>query len=435
MIQRGRTTAGGAKGHGARMPAWWVGGHAGRALLLLVILASRASAQAGAGATAATAAPRNPIGAARDSAPAALPPIQFKVLFDVDYVSQEPQQQPPNVGFGMRRARLFAQVNGPAGVAFRLHFDPTSLTNGPQSAAPYRGVPLVEAYLDYTLPGHLVVRVGQQRVPFTLNSGTAGPSMPVPEYNQVVRYTVQRVSAFRDIGATISGRTGPLEYSAGIFNGAGINVVSDNDSTKDYAMRVSYALLPGVQLGVSGWTGHTGALFVRNAGAAPLKSFFDNADVHRSGIDLHVARGALDVAAEYGGERVENNAKALNPTPRGVELRRAGYNVTSSLRLGAFSPALRRWEVAGRYDRWDPDRSVDGDRVTEVVAGVSFYLFETTLPTDSRLGRSVSFVQRQSRLMAFWEFDRPETTGVAAPASALLKANTQRFHARWEVFY
>ena len=367
--------------------------------------------------------------------PAVLPPIQFKVLFDFDFVSQEPLAQPPNVGFGLRRARLFAQLNGPAGFSFRLHFDPTALANGPQSVAPYRGVPLTEAYLDYALPWHLYVRAGQQRVPSTLNGATAGPAMPVPEYNQLVRYTTQRVSAFRDIGVTINGRTGGLEYSAGIFNGAGINAVSDNDSTKDYAGRLSYAILPGVQIGASGWKGHTGALFVRAVGTPPIKSFFDNADFDRGDVDVHVALGALDVAAEYGSERLSYNAKAINPTPQAVELRRAGYNVTSSLRLGALSPALRRWEVAGRYDKWDPNRAVARDEVTEYVAGLNFYLQESTTPADSRLGRSVAFVQRQSRIMAFWEWDRPEAIGTAAPAGALLKNNTQRFHARWEVFY
>lgn len=411
------------------------GGIAGGAVVALLAIASgRGFAQAaGPGqkpAAAGTPAERTPA-----APPAALPPIQFKVLFDVDYVSQEPQAQPPQLGFGLRRARLFAQLNGPAGFSFRLHFDPTALANGPQSVAPYRGVPLVEAYMDYALPAKLVIRAGQQRVPFTLNATTGGPPMTVPEYDQLSRYTTQRVSAFRDIGVTINGVTGPLEYSAGVFNGAGINVVTDNDSTRDYAARLSYTLLPGVQLGGSAWAGHTGSLFVRNVGAPPLKSFYDNADFHRSNIDLHIGRGALDLAAEYGRERLEHNARALNPIPVPGHLDRGGYNVTGSLRLNALSPALRRWEVAGRYDKWDPNRARGGDRVTEYVAGLNFYLQQSNAPINPRLGRAVNFVQRQSRVMAFWEWDRPEQVGGSAPPGALLNRNTQRFHARWELFY
>ena len=385
-------------------------------------------------------APPSPPPPALVAPPAGLPLIQFKVLVNVDYVSQEPQAQPPQLGFGLRRARLFAQLNGPAGLGFRLHLDPTALANGPQAAAPYRDVPLVEAYLEYALPANTLIRVGQQRVPYTLNATTGAPAMPVPEFDQLSRYTIQRASAFRDIGVTVNGRAGALEYAAGVFNGAGINVITDNDSTKDYAGRLTYAVIPGVQVGGSAWKGHSGSLFVRNVGAPPLKAFHDNADFTRRDIDVHMGRGALDLAAEYGRERLEYNSRAVNPTPATTYLERDGYNLTGALRLGALrlgalALPLRRWEVAGRYDRWDPNRAVGGDRVTEYVAGVNFYLQQTSARPDQRLGRAVNAVQRQSRIMAFWEWNRPETLAAAAPPGALLTRNTQRFHARWELFY
>jgi hypothetical protein len=409
---------------------------AGAIVGLLVSIAVGASAQQAGPPAASPPAGGGPgQGAAGAAAPAPPPPIQFKVLFNVDYVSQEPLAQPPNLGFGLRRARLFAQLNGPAGLAFRLHFDPTALANGPQSAAPFRAVPLVEAYLEYALPANLLFRVGQQRVPYTLNATTGAPSMPVPEYNQLSRYTVQRASAFRDIGVTLNGRTAGAEYSVGVFNGAGINTVTDNDSTRDYAARLAYTIVPGFQIGGSAWKGHTGNLFVRSQGAPPIKAFFDNADVRRSDIDTHLGLGALDVAAEYGWETLQHNAKALNPTPGNAELQRSGYSVTAGLRLGAFAPALKRLELAGRYDKWDPNRKVDNDQVTEYTLGGNFYFHMATAPADPILGRLLNFAQRESRLMVFWEFDRPEAVGASAPAGALLKRNTQRFHVRWELFY
>lgn len=237
---------------------------------LLVSIAARVAAQQpGPPASAPPASGGAGQGPASAGGAAPLPPVQFKVLFNVDYVSQEPLAQPPNLGFGLRRVRLFAQLNGPAGLGFRLHFDPTALANGPQSAAPFRAVPLVEAYLEYALPANLLFRVGQQRVPYTLNAVTGAPSMPVPEYNQLSRYTVQRVSAFRDIGVTLNGRTAGAEYSIGVFNGAGINTVTDNDSTRDYAARLAYTIVPDFQIGGSAWKGHTGNLFVRSQGAPP----------------------------------------------------------------------------------------------------------------------------------------------------------------------
>ena len=361
--------------------------------------------------------------------------IQFKVLLDVDEVSGEPEAPPPTLGFGLRRARLFAQVTGPAGLGFRLQLDPTSLAVGPQSAAPYRGVPLVEAYIDYQLDPHVLVRVGQQRVPFTLNAATGGPSLPTPEYNQLVRYTVQRSSAFRDIGATVTGAYGPFEGVIGVFNGAGINVIADNDSSRDVAGRVSYAIVPGVQIGASGWRGHSGNLFVRSQGTPPVKAFYDNTDFRRGDVDVHVGIGQLDIAAEYGGEHLDYNSKSANPVPGARALDRGGYNVTGALRLGGLDPSLRRMELVGRYDRWDPNRDLDGDEVTEYVAGVNFYLLLAAAPTDSRLGRMVNFVQRQSRVMVFGEWDTPAREGVAAPPGALLTMPTRRLHVRWELFY
>lgn len=151
---------------------------------------------------AAAAAQRGTVAASRESdaqqgaagAPAApataLPVVQVKVPIDFDYVSGEPQPQPPNIGFGIRRARLIAQLKPANGLGFRLHVDPTALTTDPQSATLYRGVPLVEAYGDYHLPGSVLVRVGQQRVPYTLNAYTSGPALPLPEYDQLSRSTV-----------------------------------------------------------------------------------------------------------------------------------------------------------------------------------------------------------------------------------------------------
>ena len=379
--------------------------------------------------------------AAPESSPAArgnsptLPPVQFKVLLDVDYVSGEPEVPPPTQGFGLRRARLFAQVAGPAGLGFRLQVDPTALAVGPQSAAPYRGVPLVEAYIDYQLPAHFLVRVGQQRVPYTLDAFTGGPPLPTPEYNQLVRYTVQRSSAFRDIGVTVGGTYRGFEAVAGVFNGAGINVIADNDSSRDVAARISYAIVPGVQVGASAWRGHSGNLYVRSQGAPPVKAFYDNADFRRGDVDLHVGVGLLDLAAEYGAEHLEYNAKASNPAPNARRLDRRGYNVTGALRLGGIEPALRRVELVGRFDRWDPNAAVPGDEVTEYVAGLNFYMFLVTTPSDRRLGRTVNFVQRQSRVMVFGEWDSPAREGKAAPMGALLTAATHRLHVRWELFY
>ncbi len=369
------------------------------------------------------------------AAPLPLPLMQFKVLLQVDYVAGEPLPQPPNQGFGIRRTRFFAQVNPLKGLGFRLQFEPGALANGPLSAPPLRGAPLFEAYLDYALAPSVLIRAGQQRVPFGLNSYQAPPSSPMIEFPQFTRYVIQRVAAFRDMGVTAGGRTGALEYAAGIFNGAGMNATADNDSTRDFAARVVYAVRPGVQVAASGWRGHSGNLFTRSAGASPIKSWYDNADFRRFAAELRVATGSVDVLAEYGSERLASNPNAQNPTPNQQALRRSGYNVAGALRLGMLSPRLQHLQVAARYDRWDPNHDIANDCVTEYALGVNLYLLSRTQAPDKRFGRVLNDVQRDSRIMVFWELARPQTNGTAPSTGVPLVHDSQRLHVRWELFY
>lgn len=373
-----------------------------------------------------------------------LGPVQVKLLMEVDYArGTDPRAQLPpypSEGFGVRRMRVFLQGTGPLGLGYRLHFDPTQLASGPQGASPFRGVPLVEAYIDYAFPRDVLVRVGQQRVLFGLNSTTGAPSLPTPEFAQFARSVQQRVSAFRDVGATVQGRLGAVEYSSGVFNGAGLNVLADNDSTRDFVGRVTYALVPGLQIGASGWTGHAPRQYTRPGETRPVAPFLDNADFRRYGADLRYARGPLLLTAEYARNKAAFDSAAVTRPPGGVALRQTGYNALAAVRLGALSPALRRLEAVGRYDVWDPNGAVADDEVTELVGGLNFYFAEIGAPPDKRLGRALNYVQRESRFMLFLEHSRFANAGTrpaptpAAPNPAPVQNNT-RVHARWSLFY
>lgn len=380
-------------------------------------------------------------------APAPVAPgdaLQVKVLIEVDYAAStdvRAQFPPyPSEGIGVRRVRLLLQGAGPLGLGYRLLFDPSPLAAGPQGASPFRGAPLVEGSVDFALPHALVVRVGQQRVPFGLNSTTGAPSLPTPEFAQFARSVQQRVSAFRDIGATVEGQAGALGYAGGVFNGAGINVLADNDSTKDVAARLTYVVRPGLQVGASGWVGHAPRQYTRAGETRPVAAFLDNADFRRYGVDARFARGPLLVTAEYARNRTAYDSAAVTPTPRRAALFQTGYNALAALRLGVLHPALRRLEVVGRYDAWDPDDALAHDEVREYVGGVNFYVFEIGAPPDARLGRALNYVRRESRLMLFLEHSRfplpapPTAATLATPDLPTTTQNT-RVHARWSLFY
>ena len=342
------------------------------------------------------------------------PRVVLKLLLHADYVSGDEADVPPLHGFGLRRVRLIAQGDITDRTGLRLMVDPSLLAVGPESAPPFRGVPLVEAYAEYRARREVTVRVGQQRLPFGLAASTGAASLPAPEYPLASRYLMQRVSAFRDIGISALGRWGGLELSGGLFNGAGINTRADNDETRDWIGRISYAPVPGGTVGANAWSGHSGVL--PRIGGVPRRSFFDDAEFQRWGIDARWARKGTTVAAEYLHDRTQHNPAAEQPTPPGEALVRSGWYV-----LAAHRP-LRQWEAVARYDVWDP--GTGSERVAEVTGGISWYMSETAIRGSPRLGRPLNAAQRQSRLMAFVEHTRPAAGETAT-----------RLRLRWEILF
>lgn len=384
----------------------------GGGLLLLALAAVFGSARAGG-------AQRGDSARAAPGAQSPAPPrLTLRGLLHVEHVSGDPADTPPQRGFGLRRVRLIADVRPTTRTAARVMLDPSVLAVGPEGAAPFRGVPLVEAYGEFRPAGagDLAVRFGQQRLPFGLAASTAAPSLALPEYPLASRIVIQRVSAFRDAGLAAAGRWGRLEAGLGVFNGAGINTRGDNDGVRDVAGRARVGVLPGWSVGASGWRGRSGVL--PRIEGTPRRTFHDQAGFRRWGLDARYARAGVEISAEYLRDRTDHNGAAENPVPSGRGLTRSGAYLSGAARLG------RGVELAARYDRWDPDHAVAADEVTELTGGVSMFLARGAAPDHPVLGTPLNAVQRLSRVLVFAEHVRPET------------GETQtRLRLRWEVFY
>lgn len=376
-----------------------------RRLRLLLILAPFAAA-APASAQADSAAPPSP--------QPAVPSVALKALVDLDYLSSASGGE--DVGFLLRRVRLFTIGRLTEQLGFRVQLEPSVLAVSAAGAAPFRGVPLVEAYFDYQAAPWVVVRAGQQRLPFSQAAMTGQPSYPATEYPLGQRLLMQRVSAFRDIGVQAAGAAGALEYGVGVFNGAGINVPGDNNRTRDVMGRASYVLAPGWTVGASGWRGRTGTLYA--PGGEPRRAFHDDAGFVRWGVDTRVARGRFGAWGEYLRDETAHNPAALHPTPDSARLTREGWHL-----MGTYRP-VPRLELVARYDRWDPRVGRGGDEVTELTGGVQLYLAESAAPPHPRLGRALNAARRHSRVMLFVEHADPES----GPASTAVRV-------RWELFY
>jgi hypothetical protein len=169
-------------------------------------------------------------------------------------------------------------------------------------------------------------------------------------------------------------------------------------------------------VGASGWRGRSGELYAPDG--EPRRTFHDDASFLRWGADSRLARGRLQLAAEYLHDRTRHNPNAVNPTPGGETLERSGWYAMAALR------PLRRLELVARYDRWDPDHALRADESTEYVVGVLGYILEAAAPADPRLGLPLNPARRHSRLMLFLEHLDPE----AAPSTTTARL-------RWELFY
>ena len=100
--------------------------------------------------------------------------------------------------------------------------------------------PLLDAEIEFAPSKFAALRVGQFRVPFSLESYTSTGDLDLINRATVVDALApgrDNGSSGRDVGAVVFGGTSWLEYVAGFVNGAGINK-ADTNSHKDFAGRV-----------------------------------------------------------------------------------------------------------------------------------------------------------------------------------------------------
>jgi phosphate-selective porin len=153
---------------------------------------------------------------------------------------------------------------------------------------------LLDAVLGYKLEGDRRLDIGQFKVPFSIENLTSSPFLDLITRSVVVEALVpgrDTGNQGRDIGAQYSGvrnlredGSRQLQYFAGVFDGAGINVPDDNDR-KDSALRA--VIRPGIEglsLGASWYHGAIGSTELSH---------------DRVGGELVYSRGPWKVQSEY----------------------------------------------------------------------------------------------------------------------------------------
>lgn len=159
--------------------------------------------------------------------------------------------------FKMKRVRLSVDGNICRKVTYKVQGD---LLTSPM---------LMDAYVKYSVCPQFAVQAGQFKLPFTMETAMHPMDLEIFDYGE----SVKRLAGYsdvcglgksgRDIGIMFSGDLFRLEnkdlallnYSVGIFNGSGPNVI-DNDKKKDVVARIKFhPWLKNLTLTASGYYG------------------------------------------------------------------------------------------------------------------------------------------------------------------------------------
>ena len=263
-----------------------------------------------------------------------------------------------------------------------------------------------DAYISYSpVPSldlekpRLVLSVGQQKKPFGRDPQTT------EEYKPTIN-TAKIDSTLglgtRDIGIIAKGDLLPvndygfnyrvplLEYSAGVVNGAGPNIV-DNNNEKDLVARVGInapvdynSIFRGLSAGISGWTGQKSLSLGSGATAITRRGKKD-----RWGYDVAYNRTPVGFTAEYA-QGLDETLGGTVGHPNYGTTKSDGYIGTVFYNFGQqfFKGKLQTsryddwypltYQPFVRFERYDPNKQLSHDTVDITTLGFNWFFAPTT---------------------------------------------------------
>jgi hypothetical protein len=255
-------------------------------------------------------------------------------------------------GFRIRRAELhakgqiipdkvqyevnidFAKVLEPKTTS--IPTDPPTSVKEPQSAISA----LQDVYVTY-LTKNAEVSIGQFKIPVSWEGYNSSSKLLFPERAAVSKQFGDK----RDLGLRVTKTFTKFMYSAGVFNGPGLNL-PDNNKGKDVALRLEYYPIKGLTL--AGVT--YDSVFDRKQPGAK----------DRWELDVRYEKDALVVQAEALAARDFDACK--------TQIDGHGFYVAAAYKLAnGLQPALR-------VGAMDPNTDVDGDHLFHLDVGANYYL-------------------------------------------------------------
>jgi hypothetical protein len=270
--------------------------------------------------------------------------VKYNTLFSAD--PTKPKANPDRDNFFIPRGRIKAVYDADL-AQFVLQLDATPA-----------GVSIKEGYASLKLPRGFAVDAGLQLLPFGYDVGVrSSADLDLLERYRGAGYWLK---GEYDVGVTLRGAYGPLNFRGGIFNGNGVDGGSgrDNDPIKDAIGRLGFdfGMVTG---GVSGWYGHTREF---RAGAK-TKTY----DRNRVGADLQVYLDLLPIGGTaLKGEFIAGKTGIGTPTDAGAGLGLAGHAWHATLVQNLGSSV----QVAARYEQFVKDNNLPtpskGGQVKEI---------------------------------------------------------------------
>jgi phosphate-selective porin OprO/OprP len=268
--------------------------------------------------------------------------LQISGLVQTEY--QGFQQSGVNNAFSLHRARLDVKGDINDNWNYEVYTEFAGTTK------------LLDAYTTYKIADYLKFTAGQFKIPFSLENLISDSQLDFIDRSQVVNALAGRSTDVignqngRDIGIQIGGSFAKIEdhylfdYTLGLFNGAGYDVTTDNNSHKDIIGRLT--VHPIKNLDVSG-------NFYNGQGnyGTPAK----NQKRNRTGFDARYVIGGLAVQAEY---------------DKGTDgiIKRDGW-----FGQATYFVLPKRLQLAAKYDTYDPNQALTNVRTTYYTGGVNYY--------------------------------------------------------------
>jgi phosphate-selective porin len=241
--------------------------------------------------------------------------------------------------FSIPRARLSLSGELLKNVRFKIQVDAA------------KNPALMDAQIDVQFKPYLGMRIGQYYVPFSLENNTSDADLETILRSQVVNALSPSRdigSQGRDIGAMLTGRYSIAEYCLGVFNGAGINKL-DTNKAKDVAARLILHPTSTLAIGGSLYRGRHN----------PLQSFPDVART-RAGLEATFKTGPWSLAGEF----IAGKDDLVS---------RSGWYLQ-----GGYFVLPEKLQAVIKWDTYDQDRDMPGDRTDLFTLAANWYLWKKT---------------------------------------------------------